>query len=127
AVHAGHVDIEQHDGDFLRQCTLQSRRAIVEPTRVQAALRCRLHQQQPAEILIVGDDRDRLLHSIPAHAVALSFSSWSSSMSRGCAVRSRSNCGCTPAPSPATQSCSSRRTSCAYISAPTLAALEASL
>ena len=59
---------------------------LSKPSARQAALGRRLHQQQPAEILIVGDDGDRLGSRIRAHAVARSFSCRSSSMSAGCAA-----------------------------------------
>ncbi len=106
-VHSRHVHVQQHDGDLSRESGFESRAAVVETERLEAALGGRLHEQQPAEILVVGDDRERSFGRRFAHAVALSFNSSNSSMSDGCVARNVSNSRCTATASPAAHDCSS--------------------
>ena len=60
SVHPRHIDVQQHDGHFLRQGRLERRGSVVETQRGESRSHRRLGKQQPAEILIVGDDGDRL-------------------------------------------------------------------
>src|SRR2546423_5033452 len=127
AVHAGHVDVEKHDGDVLRQGGLQRGRAVVKGERRQAPGAGGFREQQAAEILIVGDDRDPRRGACLAHALARRRCADSSSIRAGYAAASRSYSSRARGASPATHSRSSSRTSRAKALAPTLAALEPNL
>ena len=71
SVHPRHIDVQQHDGHFPRQGRLERRGSVIETQRGESRSHRRFGKQQPAEILIVGDDGDRLGRSL-AHALSRS-------------------------------------------------------
>jgi len=58
-VHAGHLGIQQHDGDVVSQRALESARAVVMDEGHKSRAAGSLGQQQPTEVLVIGNDRNR--------------------------------------------------------------------
>ena len=94
SVHPGHVDVEQYDRHILRQGSIERRGTVVECQGRKTGGSCSLGEEQPAEVLIVGDDGYLWCMPIAAHALAFSWHRLSSSMSAGCTAASRSHRDC---------------------------------
>src|SRR5207248_11346707 len=89
AVEARHVAAEKPDRDTLRAGGLECGPAVVEGQRRESAGADRLGEQQAAEILVVGDDRDACRCDRVAHALARRRIAESSAVSAGWAAASR--------------------------------------
>ena len=83
AVDPRHVHVEQHDHRVGVQRSLERRCTAVEDHRLQAELRDRFGQQQPAEILVIRDDRQSRGLLQRAHA-ALLMATVAQGVEQGC-------------------------------------------
>ncbi len=86
AVEAGHIDVEQYDGDVARQSGCECVGAVAECHGLQAHVRDGFGQQDAAEIFVVGDDRQRSSGGQGVHAEARIVWPTSASMSGACAA-----------------------------------------
>jgi hypothetical protein len=59
AIHAGHVDVEQYEGDVPARCRVERIDAIVVAQRCEPDLHQGFGQQQTSEFFVVGDDGQR--------------------------------------------------------------------